>query len=250
MPGELNGKVAAITGASSGIGEATAEALANAGAHVSLAARRKDRLDELAERISSDGSRALAVEADIGDQGEAQSFVSRTADELGGLDILINNAGVMLLGPVEGADPEHWRRMVEVNVLGLLYCTHAALPLMRERGGGHIVNVSSVAGRHATFGSAVYNLTKFGVTGFSEALRQEALGSNIRVTVVEPGFVATELQGHNENPAVREALEKFRSDIGTVLEAEDIARGIVYAVSQPEHVNVNEVMIRPTGQRR
>jgi NADP-dependent 3-hydroxy acid dehydrogenase YdfG len=250
MPGELEGKVAAITGSSSGIGEATAIALAGAGAQVSLAARRKDRLDDLAERISSDGGRALAVEADVGDQAQAESFLSRTADELGGLDILINNAGVMLLGPVEGADAEQWRRMVDVNVLGLLYCTHAALPLMREGGGGHIVNVSSVAGRHATFGSAVYNLTKFGVTGFSEALRQEALNSNIRVTVVEPGFVATELQGHNEHPAVREALEKFRSDIGTVLEAEDIARGILYAVTQPEHVNVNEVMIRPTGQRR
>jgi clavulanate-9-aldehyde reducatase len=250
MSGELEGKVAAITGASSGIGEATAIALAGAGARVSLGARRKDRLDDLAERISSDGGRALAVEVDVGDQAEAESFLSRTADELGGLDILINNAGVMLLGPVEGADAEHWRRMVDVNVLGLLYCTHAALPLMREHGGGHIVNVSSVAGRHATFGSAVYNLTKFGVSGFSEALRQEALNSNIRVTVVEPGFVATELQGHNEHPAVREALEKFRSDIGTVLDAEDIARGILYAVSQPEHVNVNEVMIRPTGQRR
>jgi NADP-dependent 3-hydroxy acid dehydrogenase YdfG len=250
MPGELDGKVAAITGASSGIGEATAVALAGAGASVALGARRKDRLDELAERLSSDGGRALAIEADIGDQAQAESFLSRTTEELGGLDILVNNAGLMLLGPVEGADQDEWRRMVEVNVLALLYCTHAALPLMRERGGGHIVNVSSVAGRHATLGSAVYNLTKFGVTGFSEALRQEALNSNIRVTVVEPGFVATELQGHNENPAVRDALEKFRNDIGDVLEAEDIARGILYAVSQPERVNVNEVMIRPTGQRR
>jgi NADP-dependent 3-hydroxy acid dehydrogenase YdfG len=250
MPGELDGKVAAITGASSGIGEATAVALAGAGAQVSLAARRKDRLDGLAERVSSDGGRALAVEADIGDQAQAESFLSETVEELGGVDVLVNNAGVMLLGPVEGADPDQWRRMVHVNVLGLLYCTHAALPLMRERGGGHIVNVSSVAGRHATLGSAVYNLTKFGVTGFSEALRQEALNSNIRVTVVEPGYVATELQGHNEHPAVRDALQKFRNDIGEVLEAEDIARGILYAVSQPEHVNVNEVMIRPTGQRR
>jgi clavulanate-9-aldehyde reducatase len=250
MAGELDGKVAAITGASSGIGEATAMALSGAGAAVSLGARRKDRLDDLAKRISSDGGRALPIEADIADQAQAESFLSRTARELGGLDILINNAGLMLLGPVEGADREEWRRMVDVNVLGLLYCTHAALPLMRERGGGHIVNLSSVAGRHAHFGSAVYNLTKFGVTGFSEALRQEALNSNIRVTVVEPGMVDTELQGHNTNPVVREGLEKFRNDIGTVLEADDIARGILYAVSQPEHVNVNEVLIRPTGQRR
>jgi NADP-dependent 3-hydroxy acid dehydrogenase YdfG len=250
MAGELDGKVAAITGASSGIGEATAIALAGAGAAVSLGARRKDRLDDLAERISADGGPALAIEADIADQRQAESFLSRTAEELGRLDILINNAGLMLLGPVEGADLEEWRRMVDVNVLGLLYCTHAALPLMRERGGGHIVNLSSVAGRYAHFGSAVYNLTKFGVTGFSEALRQEALNSNIRVSVVEPGMVDTELQGHNENPAVREGLQKFRDDIGTVLEADDIARGILYAVRQPEHVNVNEVLIRPTGQRR
>jgi clavulanate-9-aldehyde reducatase len=250
MAAELDGKVAAITGASSGIGEATAMALAGAGAAVSLGARRKDRLDDLAERISSDGGWALPIEADISDQAQAESFLSRTAKELGGLDILINNAGLMLLGPVVGGDLEEWRRMVDVNILGLLYCTHAALPLMRERGGGHIVNLSSVAGRHAHFGSAVYNLTKFGVTGFSEALRQEALNSNIRVTVVEPGMVDTELQSHNTNPVVREGLEKFRNDIGTVLEADDIARGILYAVSQPEHVNVNEVLIRPTGQRR
>jgi clavulanate-9-aldehyde reducatase len=249
MPAELDGKVAAVTGASSGIGEATVLALAGASAAVALGARRKDRLDALAERISSDGGRALAIEADVSEQAEAESFLSRTAEELGGVDILINNAGLMLLGPFEGADPDEWRRMVDVNVLGLLYCTRAALPLMRERGGGHIVNVSSVAGRYASPGSAVYNLTKFGVTGFSEALRQEALQSNVRVTVVEPGFVATELQGHN-NPAVLETLEKFRSDIGTVLEADDIARGILYAVSQPEHVNVNEVLIRPTAQRR
>jgi NADP-dependent 3-hydroxy acid dehydrogenase YdfG len=250
VSGELDGKVAAITGASSGIGEATAVALADAGAAVAIAARRKDRLDELAGRISSNGGRAVAIEADIADRAQAESFLSQAAEELGGLDILVNNAGVMLLGPVEGGDPDHWRRMVDVNMLGLLYCTRAALPLMRERGGGHIVNVSSVAGRHASFGQAVYNLTKFGVTGFSEALRQEALNSNVRVTVVEPGMVDTELQGHNENPAVREALEKFRDDVGTVLEAEDIARGILYSVTQPEHVNVNEVLIRPTGQRR
>jgi NADP-dependent 3-hydroxy acid dehydrogenase YdfG len=250
MSAELDGKAAAITGASSGIGEATAVALADAGAAVAIAARRKDRLDELAERISSDGGRAVAIEADIADRAQAESFLSQAAEELGGLDILVNNAGVMLLGAVEGADPDHWRRMVDVNMLGLLFCTRAALPLLRDGGGGHIVNVSSVAGRHASFGQAVYNLTKFGVTGFSEALRQEALNSNIRVTVVEPGMVDTELQGHNEKPAVREALEKFRNEVGTVLEAEDVARGILYAVSQPEHVNVNEVLIRPTGQRR
>jgi NADP-dependent 3-hydroxy acid dehydrogenase YdfG len=248
--GALDGKVAAITGASSGIGEATAVALANEGAAVAVAARRKDRLDEIAQAIESEGGRAVAYEADIGDEEQARGFVRSAAEELGRLDVLVNNAGVMLLGPVEGVDTEQWRRMVDVNVLGLLYCTQEAMPLIRDSGGGHIVNVSSVAGRQATFGAAVYNLTKWGVVGFSEALRQEALNSNIRVTAIEPGFVDTELQGHNEHPMVVEATEKMRQDIGKVLESEDIARAILYVVSQPEHVNINEVLIRPTGQRR
>jgi NADP-dependent 3-hydroxy acid dehydrogenase YdfG len=170
--------------------------------------------------------------------------------QYGGVHHLINNAGVMLLGAVEGWDIAQWQRMIEVNLLGLLYCTREALPFIRDSGGGHIVNVSSVAGRTANFGSAVYNVTKWGVTGFSEALRQEALNSGIRVTCVEPGFVDTELQGHNEHPTVVEATEKMREEIGKVLEAEDIARGILYACAQAEHVNVNEILIRPTGQRR
>jgi clavulanate-9-aldehyde reducatase len=247
---ELDGKVAAITGASAGIGEATAVALAAAGAAVALGARRKDRLDALAERISSDGGRAVAIEADIADEEQARGFVRGAADELGGLDILVNNAGVMLLGPLEGDDADNWRRMVDVNVLGLLYCTQEALPLMRERGGGHIVNLSSVAGRHANPGTSVYNFTKWGVTGFSEALRQEALHSNVRVTVVEPGFVDTELQGHNTNELAVQGIARLRDEIGTVLESENIAHAILYAVSQPEHVNVNEMLVRPTGQRR
>jgi clavulanate-9-aldehyde reducatase len=250
MAGTLEGKVAAITGASAGIGEATALALAAEGCAVALGARREERLQDLAKRIESDGGRALAMRADVADESSARAFVEGTNEQLGGLDILINNAGVMLLGPVEGADTEQWRRMVDVNVLGLLYCTHAALPIMREAGGGHIVNLSSVAGRSANMGSAVYNFTKFGVGGFSEALRQEALHSNIRVTIVEPGFVDTELQGHNENPAVRDAIEQMREQIGEVMTADDIARSIVHAVAQPEHVSINEVLIRPTQQRR
>jgi NADP-dependent 3-hydroxy acid dehydrogenase YdfG len=177
--------------------------------------------------------------------------VEKARDELGRLDGLVNNAGVMLLGPVEGADIDDWRRMVEVNCLGLLYCTHAALPIMREQGGGHIVNISSTAGRTANLGSAVYNLTKWGVNGFSEALRQEALHSNIRVTIVEPGFVATELQSHNEkNPVVMQATEEMRKQIGEVLRAEDIADAILFALSRPPHVGVNEVLVRPTTQQR
>ena len=250
MSGPLEGKVAAVTGASSGIGEATAIALAEAGAAVALGARREDRLKDLAEKIESNGGRAVALKCDVSDESSARSFIEGTRDQLGGLDLLINNAGVMLLGPVEGAPLEEWRRMVDVNVLGLLYCTHAALPIMREGGGGHIVNVSSVAGRTANAGSAVYNFTKWGVVGFSEGLRQEALHSKIRVTLIEPGFVETELQGHNENPVVVESIEKMQKQIGDLLQADDIAAGILYAVTAPQHVSINEVLIRPTGQAR
>jgi NADP-dependent 3-hydroxy acid dehydrogenase YdfG len=250
MPAALEGRKAVVTGASSGIGEATALALAAEGASVALGARRKDRLDELAGRIAADGGEAHAFEVDVSDEQAARAFIEGAAGQMGGLDVLINNAGVMLLGPVEGADTEEWRRMVGVNLLGLLYCTHAALPLMREGGGGHIVNLSSVAGRTANLGSGVYNLTKWGVTGFSEALRQEALHSGIRVTVVEPGFVATELQGHNTNPVVLEGIKKMTEQIGELMEAEDIAAAIVYALSQPQRVGINEMLIRPTGQQR
>jgi clavulanate-9-aldehyde reducatase len=250
MPGAMEGRVAAITGASSGIGEATAVALANEGAAVALAARRRDRLEDLAKRISDDGGTAEVFEVDLAEEESARGFIAEASERLGGLDVLVNNAGVMLLGAVQGADTEHWKRMVDVNCLGLLYCTHAAMPLMQERGGGHIVNVASVAGRHAALGTAVYNMTKFGVVGFSEALRQEALHSNIRVTVIEPGFVATELQGHNKDPVVVEATKKYRDEIGEVLEAEDIADAIVYAVTRPPRVSLNEMLVRPTRQRR
>jgi NADP-dependent 3-hydroxy acid dehydrogenase YdfG len=248
--GALDGKTAAITGASSGIGEATALALAGEGAAVAIGARREDRLSALAERISSGGGKALPIAVDVADEDSARSFVERAGSELGSLDILVNNAGVMLLGPVVGAPTDQWRTMVNVNLLGLLYCTHAALPIMGEAGSGHIVNVSSVAGRSANAGSAVYNLTKFGVGAFSEALRQEVSPLGIRTTVIEPGFVDTELQGHNEHPAVREGIEKMRSSLPEVLKADDIAAAILYAVTRPQRVDVNEVLIRPTGQRR
>jgi len=250
MPGALEGKVAAVTGASSGIGEATALALAAEGASVALAARRVVRIDALAERIGGDGGKALAIEADVSDEQQANAFVTRTNDELGGLDILVNNAGVMLLGPVAGADTEHWRRMIGVNLLGLLYCTHAALPIMGTAGSGDVVNVSSVAGRLANMGSAVYNMTKFGVHAFSEALRQEVLHAGVRVTIVAPGVVETELVSHNDNPVVLEAVEKMKSQIGDALTAEDIARSVVFAVSQPQHVSLNEILVRPTRQQR
>ena len=247
MAGSLEGRRILITGASSGIGEATAEAIVAEGGAVALGARRKDRLDDLAGRL--DGT-ALAIEADIADEQQAERLVADAAEQLGGLDGLVNNAGVMLLGLIQGADTSEWRKMVDVNLLGLLYCTNAALPVMREGGGGDVVNVASVAGRQANMGSAVYNMTKWGVVGFSEALRQEGMHIGVRVTCIEPGFVETELQGHNTNPMVVEATEKFRESIGTVLEASDIADAIVYALAQPTHVSVNEIMVRPTGQSR
>ncbi len=247
---DLSGKVVAITGASSGIGAATAQLCAQSGAAVALGARRSGRIEELAEQIEAQGGAATAITVDVAEEAQARGFVETAKHRLGRLDALINNAGVMLLGPVEGADTEQWRQMLNVNVFGLLYCTHAALPLMREQGGGHIVNVSSVAGRRASLGAAVYNLTKFGVNGFSEALRQEALHSNVRVTIIEPGFVETELMGHNAgNPMVMQAGEKIQAEIGEVLKSEDIADAIVHSLAAPAHVSINEVLVRPTKQR-
>jgi NADP-dependent 3-hydroxy acid dehydrogenase YdfG len=247
MPGPLEGHVAAVTGASSGIGEATARALSAAGASVALGARRADRLEAIAQSIEGP---TLVREVDVSDEEQARGFIQAAHDELGGLHTLVNNAGVMLLGPVADADTGDWRRMVAVNLLGLLYCTHAALPLMTNCGGGDIVNVSSVAGRRADAGAAVYNMTKFGVHAFSEALRQEALHQAIRVTTVAPGFVDTELQGHNTNPLVRQATERSREQIGEVLHPDDIAEAIVHAVTRPAHVCMNEIVVRPTRQAR
>jgi NADP-dependent 3-hydroxy acid dehydrogenase YdfG len=247
MAGALEGRVAVVTGASSGIGEATARALSAAGASVALGARRTDRLEALAGSL--DGT-TLVREVDVSDEEQARAFVQAARDELGGLHILVNNAGVMLLGPVATGDTGDWRRMIAVNLLGLLYCTHAALPLIDESGGGDVVNVSSVAGRRADAGAAVYNMTKFGVHAFSEALRQEALHTGIRVTTVAPGFVETELQGHNTDPLVRTALERAREQIGDVLRPEDIADAILHAVTRPAHMCVNEVVVRPTKQAR
>jgi clavulanate-9-aldehyde reducatase len=243
----LAGRVAAVTGASSGIGAATATALSRAGAVVALAARRRDRLEELAQSLEGPSS---IHEVDVSDEQQARSFIEAAHAEHGGLHVLVNNAGLMLLGAVHGADTADWRRMLDVNLWGLLVCTHAALPLIAGSGGGDVVNVSSVAGRRADAGAAVYNMTKFGVHAFSEALRQEALHAGVRVTVVAPGFVETELQGHNTDPVVVRAMSRSREQIGEVLKPEDIAEAIVHAVTRPPHVCVNEVVVRPTGQAR
>jgi NADP-dependent 3-hydroxy acid dehydrogenase YdfG len=245
---DLSGQVVAITGASSGIGEATALAAAQAGAAVALAARRTDRIEALAERIAGAGGRAIAVPTDVGDEAEARAFVQRTIAELGRLDALVNNAGVMLLGPIAGASTEEWRRMIDVNVYGVIYCTHAAIDHLVQRGSGHVVTVSSVAGVRASAGSAVYNLTKFGVNAFSESLRQELAPHNVRVTVINPGAVDTELRSHL-SPELQEAQRQRLAGV-TPLQASDIADAIIYALGQPEHVSLNEILVRPTKQER
>jgi NADP-dependent 3-hydroxy acid dehydrogenase YdfG len=252
MTQRLDGTTALVTGASSGIGEATALALAAQGAAVALVARRQDRLEDLAQRIEGDGGRALVLEADVTQEPQARDAVERTVAELGRLDTLINNAGVMLLGPMTEAPIEEWQRMVELNVLGLMYCAHAALPhLLRaaedgERRVADMVNISSVAGRVARVNSGVYNATKFGVGAFSESLRQEVTKRHVRVSLVEPGVVETELVGHNR-PQVQEML---RARFGTMerLRSEDIADAISYVVTRPRRMAVNEILIRPTEQ--
>ena len=252
MTERLDGTVALVTGASSGIGEATAVALAAQGAKVALAARRVDRLQELAARIGTDD--VLVVETDLTDESEARAMVERTVAHFGRLDTLVNNAGVMLLGPLVDAPVEEWRRMVDLNLLGLLHATHAALPHLLAAAGqdprhvADVVNVSSVAGRFARSGSGVYNATKFGVAAFSESLRQEVTSRHVRVSLVEPGAVATELVGHNR-PEVLEGLLATWGPV-EVLHPEDIADTIAFTVTRPRRMTVNEVLVRPTEQER
>ena len=246
MP-KLDGKVAVVTGASSGIGEATAEALAAEGATVVVAARREERLTDLAKRIEENGGRVLAAACDVADEGQAHGLIRKAEEEFGSVDILVNNAGVMLLSTVGKGLSEEWRRMFDVNVLGLLYTTDAAIETMKKQGGGHLVNVSSVAGRKVTRDSSgVYAGSKFAVGAISEGLRQELLQDNIRVTIVEPGAVATELTDHITDEDARNSLGGLLNL--EILQAEDIAGAIVYAVTQPERVSVNEILIRPTQQ--
>jgi NADP-dependent 3-hydroxy acid dehydrogenase YdfG len=251
MSTTLAGTVALITGASSGIGAATARALAAEGATVAVAARRKDRLDELAEAIRSDGGRAIVLGADITDPEEARGIVDHTVAEAGRLDIVVNNAGVMLLGPAVDAPLEEWERMVDLNVGALLHVTHAALPHLIDAAGGErkvadLVNISSVAGRRTRAGSAVYNLTKFGVSAVSESLREELSPHHVRVSVVEPGAVATELSSHVRD-GVREQVQQRFEGIER-LQADDIADTIRFIVTRAAHVAINEVLIRPTAQ--
>jgi NADP-dependent 3-hydroxy acid dehydrogenase YdfG len=255
MPaGRLSGLTAVVTGASSGIGEATALALAARGASVVVAARRAERLQDLAGKITSGGGTALALPADITDSGQAQEMIGAAAAAFGHdrIDILVNNAGVMLLSPAASASMEEWQRMVDLNLTALLACTHAALPhLLRAAESGprqvaDLVNISSVAGRSVRAVSSVYAATKHGVGAFSESLRQEFTKRHLRVSLVEPGAVATELRDHLR-PEIRKAQEQRFEGLQT-LEAEDIADAITFIVTRPRHVAVNEILVRPTDQ--
>jgi NADP-dependent 3-hydroxy acid dehydrogenase YdfG len=253
MTEQLTGTVALVTGASSGIGEATAVALAEHGASVVLVARRRERLDALAARVGAAGGTALVVDTDVTVEARAREAVTRTVHELGRLDILINNAGVMLLGKVEGADVSQWRQMLDINVAALMNLTHAALPHLlaaaeqQPRQLADIVNISSVAGRVARQGSAAYNASKWAVNAFSEALRQEVTARHVRVGLVEPGAVDTELASHNTDP---EVIARLRQRFGSLerMTAEDIAEVILFMVTRPRRVALNEVLVRPTEQ--
>lgn len=253
MTPPLNGTVALVTGASSGIGAATARQLAGLGASVALVARRRARLETLAAEIATVGGTALVIEADITDRAQAQSAVEQTVERFGQLDILVNNAGLMLLGPVVDADPKEWDRMIAINVQGLLHTTHAALPHLLKAAGdsprrvADIVNISSIAGRVAWNGYGVYNLTKFGVNGFTEALRQEVTQRHVRVGVLEPGGVDTELGSHNTPDIRGEMIDPFYEQT-EVLAPGDIADGVAYMVTRPRHASVAELWIMPTDQ--
>lgn len=244
----LVGKVALVTGASSGIGEATAAALADAGAKVAVAARRADRLEALVARIEKAGGTAMHIEADVTNDNDVTAMVAAVVAEWGRFDILVNNAGVMLLSPAAEATLDDWRRMVELNLLALMGVTKAALPHLKAAK-GHIVNVASIAGRLANPGASGYAATKFGVVGFSESLRREVYADKVRVTVIEPGLVRTELGDHITNVASKAGLDQRLATM-EALTAADIAAAILYAVSQPARVNVNEIVIRPTDQER
>ena len=245
MNDKLAGKTVLVTGASSGIGEATALALSAAGADLAVGARRADRLATLADKAPGE---VLPLNLDVTDQQSVQAAVAATVEHFGGLDVLVNNAGVMLSGPIAGADTTEWTRMVETNLLGSMYAVHAALPhLLKSK--GTVLQVSSTSGRIASAGGAVYTATKFGVNAFSEALRQEVTAQGVRVVIVEPGFVSTELADHISDPATRAAAQQMAASMRT-LQPEDIANAVVYALTQPEHVAVNEILIRPTDQTR
>jgi len=245
----LDRQTAVITGASSGIGKAVAYALTEEGATVVLAARREERLETLAQHLDARGHNTVVIPTDVTVREEVNELINTAGKVTGKIDILVNNAGVMLLGRMADRPVEEWRQMVEVNVMGALYCIKAVLPIMLEQQSGHIVNISSIAGRRVPNpNSAVYSGTKFFLNAVTEGLRQEVTQNGIRVVSVEPGMVDTELAEHVRDKAIRESILNMQDF--KMLEARDIAEAVRYAVTQPPHVNVNEILIRPTDQQR
>jgi len=252
----LSEKVCIVTGASSGIGEATALALGGKGAKVVLAARRADRLEDLAGRIEQAGGEALAVACDVVDRGQVKAMVEKTMEAWGRIDVLINNAGIMPLAPIARCRMDEWDAMIDVNVKGLLYGIGFVLPVMLTQKTGHIVNISSVAGRRVFPNGAVYCGTKYAVHAISEGLRSELSeraaedGNQIRVTIIAPGVVVTELADSILDDETREASRRYHQSLPGKLTSEDIAASILHALTAPPHVDINEILIRPTAQVR
>ncbi|WP_100182895.1 SDR family oxidoreductase [Candidatus Nitrosotenuis aquarius] len=245
----LAGKVAIITGASSGIGEATARALAKAGAKVAIGARRTDRLEQVKSQIEKDGGEVFMQRLDVTKKTDCDSFVDAVVKKWGTVDILVNNAGLMPLSFFKNLKVSEWDQMIDVNIKGVLYCTGAVIPHLVAKKSGHIVNLSSVAGRIVFPAGSVYCATKHAVAAFSEGLRQEfSVRYNIRVTSIEPGVVATELNDTITDESLKGFVESAKKMVA--LQAEDIANAILFAVESPPHMNVNEILIRPTTQER
>lgn len=241
-------RVVGVTGASAGIGRAIALHLGRQGASVALASRDAAAIERVAAEVVATGAEALAVPTDVSSAGEAEAFIQTVGERLGRLDALVNNAGVMVLGQTEEADLDTWRQMVEVNLLGAMYCTRAALGLLRASG-GQVINVASVGGRWPSAGNAMYGATKAGLVAASEALSKELAGTGVRVSVVEPGPVATDLATRSGGPAAAEIVERMRSEIGELLQPEDVAEVVEFILERPPHVAVNELVLRPAGQR-
>lgn len=239
----FSGRVALVTGASSGIGRAVASMLVDSGAHVAVGARRRDRLDALAGDV---GQQILALELDVTDPDSVKRAIDDTVEHFGRLDILVNNAGVMLSGLIAGADINEWTRMVNTNLLGSMYAVHAALPHLVASGGA-VVQVSSTSARSASLGSGVYAATKSGISAFSESLRQEVTEQGVRVIVIQPGFVTTELVDHITDPTMRARAASIAASMRT-LQPDDVANAVRWALGQPDHVAVNEILVRPTDQ--